>query len=133
MTLASAHPAPATVNVSSAVSGLANPGTFTLNGFSGSNRVPFWRFNPIDIDQVYRLDARLARELPFTERVKAYLMFEAFNATNSQYNTYVNTQAYTATGLILKPTPNFGLGNQSQGFPDGTNARRAQVSLRLVF
>jgi len=130
-TLASAHPSAATVNVATAVSGLAY--TSTLNGSGGSNRVPFWRFNPIDVDQVYRVDARVTRELRFNERVKAQIIFEAFNATNTMYDTAVNQTAYTATGLILKPLANFGIGTQSQGFPDGTNARRCQVSLRLNF
>jgi hypothetical protein len=28
---------------------------------------------------------------------------------------------------------NLGAGSQSQGFPDGTNARRLQLGLRFVF
>jgi len=34
---------------------------------------------------------------------------------------------------VLTPTAGVGQGNASQGFPDGTNARRAQISLRVVF
>ena len=79
------------------------------------------------------MDARLSRNLPFSERVKGTLMFEAFNAFNTQYNTFVNTQAFTATGNVLKPVNGLGVGNQSQGFPDGSNARRCQVALRIVF
>jgi hypothetical protein len=79
------------------------------------------------------LDARLSRELPFSERVKAVLMFEAFNAFNTQYNTGINTQAFSASGGILKPTIGLGVGNASQGFPDGTNARRCQVGLRVTW
>jgi hypothetical protein len=42
------------------------------------------------------------------------------------------------SGGILRPQLTngvsiLGAGNASQGFPDGTNARRAQVSLRFVF
>jgi hypothetical protein len=33
----------------------------------------------------------------------------------------------------LNPTPRLGQGTASQGFPDGTNARRAQFSVRFVF
>jgi len=33
----------------------------------------------------------------------------------------------------LTPSAGVGNGNQSQGFPDGTNARRAQLSFRVVF
>ena len=130
-TMASAHPTAATVNISSSVPGLA--WTSTLNGSGGSNRVPFWSFNPIDIDQQFRVDARIQRELPFSERVKANLSFEAFNAFNTQYNTAVNQQAFSATGLVLKPTANLATGTQAQGFPDGTNARRMQVGLRFIF
>jgi hypothetical protein len=60
-------------------------------------------------------------------------MFEAFNAFNTQYNTAVITTAYTASGGVLKPASGVGSGNQSQAFPDGTNARRCQVALRLTF
>ena len=129
--LASAKPAPATINVTGALPGLANNGT--LNGSFGSNRVPFWRFNPIDVDQIYRVDSRIQRELPFTERVKLNLIFEAFNTFNTISNTGVSTQAFAAAAGILRPTANFGIGTQSQGFPDGTNARRMQVALRLIF
>jgi hypothetical protein len=130
-TLASAKPSPATINVTSALPGLAN--NTTLNGSFGSNRVPFWRFNPIDVDQIYRVDSRIQRELPFTERVKMNLIFEAFNTFNTISNTGVNQQAFAAAAGILRPTANLGLGNASQGFPDGTNARRMQVALRLIF
>ncbi len=132
-TLASAHPTTATVNVS----GAQFPGVSltynTLNGSGGWNRVPFWPTNSLDVDQIYRVDARVSRSLPFGERVKAYLNFEAFNAFNTITNTSVNTQAYVASGGVLRPTANLGTGTASQGFPDGTNARRAQVSLRVVF
>ena len=58
------------------------------------NRVPFLPFNSLDIDKVFRVDARLTKVLPFTERVHAYLNLEAFNVFNTQYNTFVNTEAY---------------------------------------
>jgi hypothetical protein len=62
-----------------------------------------------------------------------WLNFEAFNVFNTVYDTFVNTQAYAASNGVLNPVSGLGAGNQSQGFPDGTNARRAQVSLRVVF
>ena len=133
-TLASAHPSTATVNVTSTTqfTGLAMTYS-TLNGSGGWNRVPFWAVSSLDVDQVYRVDARITRVLPINERVKLNLMFEAFNMFNTISNTGINTQAYSATGGILRPTANLGVGNQSQGFPDGTNARRCQVSMRLYF
>jgi outer membrane receptor for ferrienterochelin and colicin len=132
VTLASAQALTPTVRVSGAPFSGAAFNT-TLNGFGGTNRVPFLPFASLDIDQTYRLDARLARELPFTETVKGYLQFEAFNVTNSVVNTFRLTERYSASGGVLTPTASYGSPTQSQGFPDGTNARRAQVSLRLVF
>lgn len=131
-TMASAQPATATI------SGAAFPGvtlayTSTINGSGGWNRVPFWPVNSLNIDRTYRVDGRLTRALPFSERVKGYLMFEAFNMFNTQYNTSVNTSAYTSSGGVLKPVAGLGTGNQSTAFPDGTDARRCQVGVRVVF
>jgi outer membrane receptor for ferrienterochelin and colicin len=131
-TLASAQPTTTTLRVVGApFAGAAFNGS--LNGLGGSNRVPFQPFSNLDIDQIYRVDARLTKAIPFTERVQLYLNFEAFNVFNTVSNTFVNTEAYSATGGVLTPSIGTGQGNQSQGFPDGTNARRAQVSLRVVF
>ncbi|HEY3442343.1 MAG TPA: carboxypeptidase regulatory-like domain-containing protein [Paludibaculum sp.] len=135
-TMASSHPTTSTVtfsgNTSSQFPGV-NLAYTTLNGAGGWNRVPFLRTGNIDIDRVFRVDARIVRSLPFTERVKANLMFEAFNAFNTQYNTGANSSMYTAAGGSLTPIANVGNGTSSQGFPDGTNARRAQVALRFIF
>jgi hypothetical protein len=134
-TLASSEPTSATVSVSGQQFASIGSMVYTtsLNGTGGWNRVPFWPVSSLDIDREYRVDARLSRDLPFSERVKASLMFEGFNVFNTQYNTGVNTQAFSASGGILKPTAGLDVGNQSQGFPDGTNARRLQVGLRVVF
>ena len=105
----------------------------TVNGSGGFNRVPFLPIGYIDVDRIYRLDARLGRDLPFSEKVKASLMFEAFNVFNTQYNTSVNQQAFTATAGVLHPVAHLGDGTASQGFPDGTNARRMQVAVRFNF
>lgn len=133
-TLASAQPVTPTVSVSGTgqFPGV-NLAYTTMNGSGGWNRVPFLSVGSLDVDQTYRVDARLERELPFSERFKTKLMFEGFNVFNRISNTGVNTQAYSAVGGVLTPTPNLGKGNTSGGFPDGTNARRAQVALRVVF
>ena len=97
------------------------------------NRVPFLPVDNLDVDRVYRVDARLSRSIPINERFKAFLMFEAFNAFNTQYNTGVNATGFTASNGVLKPVSGLGVGNASQAFPDGTNARRCQAAFRLVF
>jgi len=134
-TMASAQPTSGTISVSgtqfTASSALLYTGS--INGSGGWSRVPFLPVNSQDIDRIYRVDARLTRNLPFTDRVRALLMFEAFNAFNTQYNTGILTTAYTSSGGVIRPQAGFGNGSQSQGFPDGTNARRAQVALRVVF
>ncbi|MBZ5723377.1 MAG: TonB-dependent receptor [Acidobacteriia bacterium] len=136
-TLASAEPVSATVGSVSTGNGTVFSGVqllySTMNGSGGWSRVPFYPVSSLDVDRTYRVDARLSRNLPISERVKGTLMFEAFNAFNTQYNTGVNTQAFTVSGNVLKPVAGLGVGNQSQGFPDGTNARRCQVALRFVF
>jgi hypothetical protein len=131
VTLASAQPDTATIFVSNNFAGSAFP--TTLNGFGGSFRVPFWPLSSLDIDQVYRADLRVSKIVPLGERRSVYLNFEVFNATNTQSNSGVFNQAYTASNLILTPTAGLGNGRFSGGFPDGTNARRAQFSARFVF
>jgi hypothetical protein len=132
-TIASPQYATPTVRVTTAPYAGA-PFTTTLNGYGGTFRAPWLPYNSLKVDSIQRVDARLSRELPFTERVRLWLNFEAFNVFNNVYNTGVATEAYSVgNNLILTPTANLGVGTQSQGFPDGTNARRAQVSMRLVF
>jgi hypothetical protein len=129
-TLASAHPTSAVVSFS---------GNSTMNGSGGWTRVPFWPVNSLDIDRIYNVDARITRSIPIHgETMKLNLAFEAFNVFNTIHNTGVQTTAYTAAGGVLKPTLTngislLGVGNASQGFPDGTNARRCQVALRFTF
>jgi outer membrane receptor protein involved in Fe transport len=134
LTIASAQPVTPTVTLNGTTQ---FPGVVlaytTLNGSGGWSRVPFLPVGSINVDRIHRLDARLSRELPVRENVKLSLAFEAFNVFNMMYNTLVTNQAYTAQNGVLTPTPGLGRGTQSQGFPDGTNARRAQVSMRLVF
>jgi len=142
-TIASAHPTSTTMNGASTSANGVFPGVTlaysTLNGSGGWNRVPFLPTSNIDIDQTYNVDARLTRALPFSERVKCNLLFEAFNVFNTIHNTFVQTSAYSVnSGGILKPIVSNGVshvgdGTSSQGFPDGTNARRMQVGLRFVF
>lgn len=133
-TLSSGRPTFATVNIASKLPQIP---FFTLNGFGGDTRVPFWGPNAARLDGVYKLDARLTKNLPFSEQYRLTLNFEAFNVTNSPYNTSIGSggahTAYSANLLVLTPVAGYGVGTQSAGFPDGTNVRRAQVSMRFVF
>ena len=105
----------------------------TLNGCGGSPRVPFLSAGGLDIDTVARTDARLARVIPLKERLSLHLNLEAFNLLNHVSQTAVNTLAYEAKGGVLRPMPGLGQGVESQGYPDGANARRLQISLRLIW
>lgn len=105
----------------------------SLNGFGGDNRVPFLGRMSMPIDNIERMDARLGKLFNLTERVGLYLNFEAFNVFGNVYNTSVFSTAYNASGGAIRPAAGAGTGSASQGFPDGTNARRAQVSMRVVF
>ncbi len=106
----------------------------SIDGFGGSFRVPFWPVNSLYTPAMYRADARISKVIPIRERFKVYLNFEVFNVSNTIVDTAITNQAYLEAKRVLTLTPSaFGLGTASAGFPDGTNARRAQVSARLVF
>jgi Carboxypeptidase regulatory-like domain/TonB dependent receptor-like, beta-barrel/TonB-dependent Receptor Plug Domain len=132
-TLATGRVAVPTVTISDTTPFAGAAFTNSLNGYGGWFRVPFYGTDIMYTPNTYRADARISKLLPITERMRAYLNFEVFNLTNTITDTGVFTQAFSERGGILSPTPNLGQGNASGGFPDGTNARRAQVSARLVF
>jgi hypothetical protein len=131
-TFASTQPAtPAIV-----VDGVPFPGAAfnsTINGFGGSTRVPFLPPSSLKIDTVLRTDARLAKIIPLAERMQLHLNFEAFNVFNHVSDTAVSTVAFEASNQVLRPVPDLGKGVASQGYPDGTNARRAQISARIIW
>jgi hypothetical protein len=126
-------------------SGVTMPYTSSLNGSGGWNRVPFLGIGTLPLGAQHNVDARISRSFPITERIRAVALFEAFNLFNSQYATSVNTIAFTAfaplaAGLtngtrtgVLTPVTGLGQGIAGGGYPDGTNARRAQVGVRILF
>lgn len=109
------------------------PFTTSLNGFGGSSQVPFFSRQSIPIDVIRRVDSRLTKTVAIKERVQTQFNFEVFNTFNRVSDTGVNSQAYQATAGVLRPVAGLGVGNSSGGFPDGTNARRAQISMRVLF
>jgi hypothetical protein len=107
---------------------------FTINGSGLSSRVPFLPANAIYQPAFYREDARLSKVIPFGDRYKLYLNFEAFNVSNSWSPTAMSSQEYTEKGGVLTLTPGaYAVGTSDGYFPDGTEARRLQVSARFTF
>lgn len=134
-TFASAFGTTATVNGAGIViPGLPAAFTASLNGLGGDNRVPFLPRNWLDVDQTRRIDARMSKLFRVTERYVATFNFEAFNLFNTPSDTSRRNQLYNVSGgNILNPVGNYGEGFASAGFPDGTNVRRLQLSLRLQY
>lgn len=105
-----------------------------LDGFNGNFRVPFLPVDSIYTPWVQQENFRLSKIIPIKERVNLSLSFEAFNIANNWSPTSLTTQAYTEAKGVLTYTPTaFGVGSGDGGFPDGTQARRLQVSARIVF
>ncbi len=115
--------------------GITSPLAFTgsLNGSGGSGRVPFLGLGTLRLPNTYRTDARISKILPFSERFRTILNFEVFNLTNTITYTSITNRGFTSNGFNITPAAGLGLPTQSSGFPDGTNARRAQVSIRIDF
>jgi Carboxypeptidase regulatory-like domain/TonB dependent receptor/TonB-dependent Receptor Plug Domain len=108
--------------------------TFSLNGSGLSGRVPFWAVDSVYQPALYRADARLSKIIPFGEKYRVYLNFEAFNISNSWSPTSMTTQAFTEAKGILTLTPAaYNVGSSDAASPDGTEARRLQVSARFTF
>jgi len=97
--------------------------------------VPFLPVDGIYTPPSYREDLRLTKIVPSPwESVKVYLSGEAFNISNSWSPTSMTTQEYTEAKGVLTLTPSaYGVGSADGGFPDGTQARRLQISARIVF
>jgi len=107
---------------------------FSLNGSGLSGRVPFWAVSSVYQPAMVRSDARISKILPFGERYKLALSFEAFNLSNSWSPTSMSTQAFTESKGILTLTPSaYNQGLSDAASPDGTLARRLQVSARFTF
>jgi hypothetical protein len=106
-----------------------------LDGFNGNFRVPFLGVNTLYTPAFLQANFRLTKNIPLPrENMKLGLNFEAYNIANNWSPTSLASQAYTETKGVLTYTPTaFGFGTADSGFPDGTQARRLQVSARLTF
>ena len=120
--------------------GFALPSADSLIGFSG--RVPFLPVDSVWQPARYQADIRLSKIFPITERYKVAFNLEVFNISNSWSPTSMNTSAYTITTPSggpagpLKPVTSAtraGTGSGDSAPPDGTEARRLQISARFNF
>jgi len=128
---------PQPVNPTTNVSGNAFAGALvsgSLNGLGGDfSRVPFQPVDFLNVDSIYKVDARLSKKLPFSERIVGYLTFEAFNLFNTPYDTSRRTAEYNLVGTALQYRGDYATPSSDAASPDGTTARRAQISLRVTF
>ncbi|MGA8366058.1 MAG: TonB-dependent receptor, partial [Candidatus Acidiferrales bacterium] len=111
---------------------------FSINGYGLSGRVPFLPMNSVFQPASYRDDIRLSKILPFSERYKLYLNVEVFNISNSWSPTGMHSSAFNESGTCpatcgLTPVSNYYTGSGDAMNPDGTEARRLQVSARFTF
>jgi outer membrane receptor protein involved in Fe transport len=114
---------------------------FSINGYGLSGRVPFLPESSAWQPASYRDDMRVSKILPFGERYRMYLSVDVFNLSNSWSPTTIRTSAFAETGscsatpptCVLTPVGNYGTGSGDALNPDGTEARRVQVSARFTF
>ncbi len=103
-------------------------------GFASYQRVPFLPRSSLNLGTTLKTDARLTKQFKLPKEEGLLLNFEVFNAFNYNTTTSVLQVAMVANSNgTLQKTASAGQGTASAGFPDGTNARRAQVSLRYTF
>lgn len=119
--------------------------TGSLNGLGAGMRVPFESLAKVNVGPLNRMDARLSKNFPITERVNVSLGFEAFNVFNhlivsgrdtGEYNVAAKLDSAgkpIAGQYILTPRDTFEAINATQVTPDGTTARRAQGLIRINF
>jgi hypothetical protein len=115
----------------------------TMSGIGGEapggTRAFFVPTANLPLGHTVQLDARVTKTFPIRESQSIELSFEAINALNHIRITGVNQTGYksgwnstTNTGYVQQVN-GVGVGTASGGFPDGTNARRAQASVRYTF
>ncbi len=134
-TMASGHPY-GSMNVyltDTPVSGMFS--NYSLNGSGLSSRTPWLPVDNYYYPAMYRSDARLTKSLPFTERYKLDLNLEVFNLANTWAATsFTSNRAFTESKGVITPTPqNLYVPSAAYASPDGTEARRFQISARFTF
>ena len=108
---------------------------YSLNGSGLSSRVPWGQVNDYRYPSMYRSDARLSKIIPITEHARLYLNFEVFNLANTWAATgYTSNRAYSESKGVITATPQLlYIPSGAAMPPDGTEARRMQISGRITF
>ncbi len=130
-TLQAGRPYSVSVNtLDTPVAGMANR---SLNGSGLSFRVPFWPYYSQYYPARYNADASLTKLIPIREKMNLQFRFDVFNIANTWSATSIsNYNAFQEKGLVISPLT-LGQASAAAGFPDGTQARRMQISARFVF
>jgi outer membrane receptor protein involved in Fe transport len=103
-------------------------------GFASYQRVPFQPRSSLNLGTTLKTDLRATKQFKLPREENLSLNFELFNAFN--YSTITSVQQvaiFANSDGTLTPSSSAGQGTASAGFPDGTNARRGQVSVRFTF
>jgi hypothetical protein len=137
-TLASGRPyGSPEISVNSQPSGLSVLNSSYIDGYAGNTRVPFLPVNSILTPAAYNTDARVTKYIPIQIKDRATrlgLNFEMFNVSNSWSPTAMfQTEYFAKAGVLTPDVGGYGYGSADGGFPDGTQARRMQISARYTF
>ena len=108
---------------------------YSLNGSGLSSRVPWLPVNNYRYPSAYRSDARLTKAIPFRERYHLDLNLEVFNLANTwSASGYNSNRAYSEAKGVITATPQLLYVPSGDALPpDGTQARRLQISARFTF
>jgi outer membrane receptor protein involved in Fe transport len=102
-------------------------------GFASYQRVPFLPRSGLNLGTTLKTDLRATKTFKLPKEESLSLNFELFNAFNYSTITSVTQVAIVANSDGSLKAQSAGAGTASAGFPDGTNARRGQVSVRYTF
>ena len=102
-------------------------GDLNGDGNARNDLAPGTRRNTYRLPAIIQLDARVARDIPLSGRVRAQLIAEAFNLFNRDNINSVVNMRYGLAVTTLTPTANFGRPNTTAG------ERIVQLAARITF
>lgn len=107
----------------------ARVGNNDLNndGNTRNDLAPGTRRNGFRLPAIVTVDSRIARDIPVAGRVRAQVIWEAFNLSNRANINAVTAARYTVDGTTLTPATDFGRP------VSGTGERIMQLAVRMTF